>query len=711
MGVELARVAATMMMDRATHPAEVGALGARAETEAPRGAVRALEQKGDGVARGGLKMGIPRCLTRCVPAVISVGYSRFEGAAATARPAAATSGEGRSTAAPTWGIPPGRCPTSAVGAMTPLGGVMLFSANKPFVSNPVARPSSLACAAAVVMGTMVGTSATVYAQDAAPKATATHGSNSAADYGHGASQQAGARVRWLAHQPRPAADDPCVVEPPAMNPAAARVVSGGHQYQRPKLRWSLDSPCLQLSLPLSATIRGDVVNSYAVDADRNVYAHGGSVSPQLRVGAILDSGRFFDDVVLHVEYEHDLLTGATGGGAGTLGTAFPDAQGLRHELRKAYVRITTRDAPAAATMAFGYQTSHWGLGLVANDGAHGWTPGSGRFSDPRSGDRVLRMQIGLISKPLAMLAVVNADFLDQDLLSDDDVLLAGDSAAQFSGALLFGVRQPSQGGIYVAYRKQQDVRGNTIHALAIDVAGKASLKIDNVDVLVEGEFAFITGDTQLGASPAFPNQSIQQLGAALRATAGVGKIGGAFDFLFASGDRNPDDGAQNGFRVDPNYEMGLMLFRQVMAAQTARGGFRAADPTLVGVPAAGVERIATRQSPTNTVSLFPRVWWRPSDGFDVYGGPLFAFAPVDQIDAFNTRIAGGQSRNALNGTAGQYLGTELDLGSRYRLNVADVEGTLGVEGGVLFPGSAFEGAQGEGLGAVYGGRAKLAIKL
>ena len=519
------------------------------------------------------------------------------------------------------------------------------------------------------------------------------------------------KVDWDAHKRKPAVDDSCVIEPPGMDPVAARVVMDGHEYNRPKLSFDLDEPCLQLSFPVTLAARGDLVSGYAVDADRNEFAHGASISPQLRVGAVLDSSRYFKDVVLHVEYEHDLLTGATGADAGTLGTAFPDDQGLDHELRKAYVRITTRDAPAAATFAFGYQTSHWGLGILANDGDHGWTPGSARFSDPRSGDRVLRAQVGIIYKPLAMLAVVNADLLDRDLLSDDDILLDGDTATQFSAALLFGARQPSNAGMYVAYRKQKDLDGNLIEVLAIDVAGKVSLKVDDVDLTVEGELAYLSGTTQLGASVPFPEQSIEQIGAALRATAGVGKVGGAFDFLFASGDQNPDDGGQNGFRVDPNYEMGLMLFRQVMAAQSARGSFRASDPTLVGVPALGVNRIATRQSPANTVSLFPRVWWRPTNGFDLYAGPLFAFAPVPNIDPFNSRIAGGQSRNALNGEAGQYLGTELDLGTRYRLNVADVEGTLGIEGGVLFPGSAFQGSVGEGMGAVYGGRAMLAVKL
>ena len=40
---------------------------------------------------------------------------------------------------------------------------------------------------------------------------------------------------------------------------------------------------------------------------------------------------------------------------------------------------------------------------------------------------------------------------------------------------------------------------------------------------------------------------------------------------------------QNAFRMDPNFEVGLLLFRHVLAAQTGRAPVTAGDPTLVGV--------------------------------------------------------------------------------------------------------------------------------
>ena len=60
---------------------------------------------------------------------------------------------------------------------------------------------------------------------------------------------------------------------------------------------------------------------------------------------------------------------------------------------------------------------------------------------------------------------------------------------------------------------------------------------------------------------------------------------------------------------------------------------------------------------------------------------------------------------ALDGRSGRYLGTELDLGVRYRALLHGAELTLGAELGTLRPGSALVAADGSAMGAVSGGRA------
>ena len=86
----------------------------------------------------------------------------------------------------------------------------------------------------------------------------------------------------------------------------------------------------------------------------------------------------------------------------------------------------------------------------------------------------------------------------------------------------------------------------------------------------------ITGTTTLAPTVEQPTHDMLQFGAAARGSLDLGVLGVVADFLHATGDRSPNDGAQNGFHVDPNYPAGLLLFQQVMAAQTARGASTAA---------------------------------------------------------------------------------------------------------------------------------------
>ncbi|MCA9526225.1 MAG: hypothetical protein KC549_07995, partial [Myxococcales bacterium] len=58
-----------------------------------------------------------------------------------------------------------------------------------------------------------------------------------------------------------------------------------------------------------------------------------------------------------------------------------------------------------------------------------------------------------------------------------------------------------------------------------------------------------------------------------------------------------------------------------------------------------------------------------------------------------------------------YLGTELDVGVRYRVLAAGATLTAGLEAGVFTPGSAFEDAEGNRRGALQGARLSLEGRL
>ncbi len=508
--------------------------------------------------------------------------------------------------------------------------------------------------------------------------------------------------------PRPASADPhvCARLEPGVQPAAAlggpptaARLAGDATAYAPYARAPFGAKCMHLELPLSLAGRVEGVSGFPLDRFGDSLGARASASPEVRAGAKFFSGLDWAPFALLAETEVDLLTGTAAAeprvaAPGALGT-----EGLTLQLRKLHVRASLGPQ---LHIDVGAQTSHFGMGLLANDGAHGWEPGSAVFVDPRRGDRVLRAQ--LITGPLSDIGIVAAAGVDKAL--GDDLMLEGDSARQVFGALLVGVGKPASGGAYVVRRHQENVAGRATDVTVADLTAKITAQVPGATLGLETEWALITGKTDLGATAEHPVHDVLQLGGAARASVDAGAFGSVLDFLYASGDQNSYDGKQNGFQVDPNFGYGLLLFRHVVASQTARASALAGDPQLVGT-AQDVERLATRGSAMNTVALFPRLRVRPAAGLEVYGGPLFAMANVPSTDPFNTRITGGAPRATLGGPAARALGTEVDLGVRYRALFYGQELTLGVEGGALFPGAAFTSVAGARMGAVGGARGML----
>lgn len=484
---------------------------------------------------------------------------------------------------------------------------------------------------------------------------------------------------------------------------AAAVLFGDSDHHVPLARFPLGDRCMVLEVPLRLGSRVESVGAVALDQAGNELDRGVVLAPRARLAATFDSGTELRPA-LRVEYEHDLLTGFIAEDPAVPGDGYPTSDELDHELRKVSARVSF--APWAH-LSLGLTTSHWGMGLLANDGDHGYQPGSARFADPRGGDRLWRAAVA--TGPHTGAGLLFA--LGGDIVHDDDVLLPGDEAKQLFGAVTLGAGQPTTGGAYVVRRFQKTAAGARTDVWVTDATAKTRVNLGGTHLSLEGEAALVTGTTDLAPTVDHPEHDVLQLGLAARTSLERGAFGMVLDFLYASGDQNLDDGDQNGFRVDPGYETGLLLFRHVLAAQSARGALTAADPELVGLPSKNLERVPTRGNLTNTVALFPRLRFRALDGLELYGGPLFAFAAVPLADPLNSRLAGGVPRSPLGGEGGSYLGTELDVGVRYRALLRGVLLEAGLEGGTMRPGSALRREDGGPMQAVHGGRMMLEVRL
>ncbi len=471
------------------------------------------------------------------------------------------------------------------------------------------------------------------------------------------------------------------------------------------------SPDLELTAALAASFRASGQGSTAFPLDATGLP--GAVDPlmtRIRVTPEIHMKN------LALIAEADAATGAALGvpSSTVVGTrvTYPALQAL--DLRKAYLEYKW------ATGAFraGLQTSDWGLGLLANNGAK--DPEAGDFGQKQFGTLAYRALIA--ARPFfgaggAARAVETAVAVDMVVRDASAEFARGDRALQGVLALRFKKDDEHHAGLYVVYRSQTNVDvvdgGKKTDVWVIDAAGQWEfLRRGRRSAKVGFEALGITGTTTQARNLNADVLQVRQAGAALKSSYRFGLTTVYFDAGWASGDSNPSDGSINNYRFDRDYKVGLILFDQVLAYQSARGSVRAADPSVVGRPPEGVDQLGTGGSVTGAWYLYPRVKISLADWLDGYGGPLFAFSSAPLSDPFETQVGGGTPRNALGGKPGSYLGTELDVGAQARFKpVSELVVTATGEGGVFFPGSAFAFPSGAHMGPIFMGRIRLGVAL
>lgn len=375
------------------------------------------------------------------------------------------------------------------------------------------------------------------------------------------------------------------------------------------------------------------------------------------------------------------------------GDRLPDAQIDASVLTDAWAGWRLGDA---AQVRAGIMTSHWGMGLLANDGAQSQV-GENWFTVPKVGDRVMRGALVLTpwrggESALAGLVVSAA----VDHVVADDILVGNDEAEQVVAAVKLYTATDRWFGAYYVARNQTAPTGRGLRIHAVDLAGDYARSMGDVKVRLQGEAAVIAGSTTLAPTPEFVTHDVLQFGAVGRATVQFASaLQTQLDALYLSGDASLDDGKITNFRADPNLQFGLVLFQRLLAAQSGRARVSASDPDLVGVPNVDLDRIATGGAATSTIALFPKLGWQAADAVSIYGGVLMAWSPLPLADPRASKTqGGGHARNYLgNAPDGSYLGTEFDLGVRYRRRSPTLGYTVeaGIEAAALLPGGVLAG--------------------
>ncbi len=501
----------------------------------------------------------------------------------------------------------------------------------------------------------------------------------------------------LAQEPPPGATTPAADPTPVAPPAAAPVVVAPAPAPAPAAAAEPVSappiPPPMLTLGVGLLGASQRTSSFAADRFGAVTSSEPEVAARTRTELKFDSGKRLGKLAAMAALSGEWVRNYAAEPVQWDGDRLPDANVNAYMPTEAWAGWRFGEV---AQIRAGLMTSQWGMGLLANDGAQAQA-GDNWFTLPKVGDRVVRGALVLTpfrgeASALAGLVVSAA----VDHVVADDILVGNDEAEQIVAAVKLYTAVDRWFGAYYVARNQTATSGRGLRIHAVDLAGDYARSMGDIKMRLQGEAAIIAGSTTLAPTPEFKTHDVMQFGAVGRATVQfAGALQAELDALYLSGDASLDDGKITNFRADPNLQFGLVLFQRLLAAQSGRARVSASDPDLVGVANVDLDRIATGGAATSTIAVFPKFGWKAADALSIYGGALLAWSPLPLADPRASKTqGGGHARNYLgNAPEGSYLGTELDLGIRYRArpDSLDYEVSLGCEAAALLPGGVLSG--------------------
>ncbi len=380
------------------------------------------------------------------------------------------------------------------------------------------------------------------------------------------------------------------------------------------------------------------------------------------------------------------------------------------DVRQGYIEW---DSPVGIIRA-GQQGFTWGLGVVANDGDRAPT-----FGDYRYGDLVERVSIA--TRPAGrrsnLVVALAGDVVYRDRLTslvEGDIALQGIATVFYSDHTCRTDCDRRRIGVLGTYRDVSFREGDFLRVGVGDFLANWDWPTPDGTgrVFAGAELAVIAGTTNATRTINVDTHDVLQFG-------GMARVGierrdryrFALEAGYASGDRNPVDDGQRRFTFNPSHRVGMILFPELIAWETARSASIAGDPSLVGRPANGRRLLPSNGGVTGAAYVYPTAVINLGQRLDLRLGAVIGVATTDWVDPTSVQIY-GTARNFRGGDATKRdLGVELDLGLNGRFPLPGrITLTGGVQGAVLFVGRAFDDAMGRGLGRVGMATARLGVE-
>ncbi len=349
-------------------------------------------------------------------------------------------------------------------------------------------------------------------------------------------------------------------------------------------------------------------------------------------------------------------------------------------------------------LATGLDTSHWGLGLLSNDGAH--RPLFGRVD---GGDRVGRVALatrpfGSTAGPVPIYVALLADLVVED---ENARLVDGQRALQAIATAFYQDGDGRMAGVYFVGRDQLEADG--ARRTRVAVADLAFDLFPAGDPVVRPRLAFeaagILGTTSR-ATTYNATDALQVMSGGAAAEAGVDILHGVLGIMvrggWASGDTNPDDDITTDFTFDPNFSAGMVLFDELAAGIEASTYAELSDPENAGQPPDGAELLVTGGAVRRAKFVQPVLHLQPLDWFRADAGVMAAWSTAPWSDPYLSFRAGGTPVNHLGEPiTSDWLGLEIDWSASFTPTFsgrrADFTPGLRIQGGHLMPGEVLGG--------------------
>ena len=308
-----------------------------------------------------------------------------------------------------------------------------------------------------------------------------------------------------------------------------------------------------------------------------------------------------------------------------------------------------------AILQSGVTTSHWGLGLVSNDGNHEQT-----FSRTDYGDRVFRTSVALMPSEKFVL-MTGGDFVLEDDIggyTDGHRSLQGLLSAQ-----LFSDDKKSALGLLGVYRHQTRIEDERIlEGFFIDGYAKTIKQLGPMELYAAAEGAYIHGDHGQIANRNNPaGLKVRSYGAVaeLEARHRHGVVG--LHAGYASGDGDSSDEVYSAFSMDRDYNAGSILFDLHQAATEVATYNLITDPEHSGTPPDGVDFAVTEGAIRQAMFLQPSLTITKLKSVDIAVGSVLAWNTAPIRSPFISAREGGIDVNHLGQeTDGYQLGTEVN---------------------------------------------------